>query len=1296
MESDLRLLEISGEDDSLLTPLPHMEDTNPNEFTPFSNFISPLRGLEGRVDPVKPGCSSSYRRGCSNKENINTDKAEVPKLSIEPLHMKRKKRGGGYNLRKSLAWDRAFSTEEGVLDPIELSLLSGTLVNTCGEPLFTINEEEQNPTSNDSLHDASSAYLNSNKKSTLKGIRSVALKEDKRKASSKMLASRNGRNVSKSSGCSRPLASPSLKRPANMNHGKSATKDSKLPKFQVSKPSSCSLPTSSKSTIPRTSHLKHQVTDSAVSTRKNAGLRSSSRKVRNSREKAKPDAEPLKDKSSSCIFRGNDKKSTSKLHASTESSPPVNKATSTALEMNPDATVSSSRAHSSQSHDGCTPVALRLPQSTPTAVSSMQYLPAQAMKPSGLRMPSPSLGYFCQTKASDTRRLLKAESSMCPSERSGDRRPPEALETQESKVNLANLNCRILGLESESSTASCKVIKTGLEGDRVERSNISSVIMKLDPVSDKLRNPADNVDEKLPHHIEHEEKKLQDAELLMNGKQHPPQTGKHEHINKEDDLMNSIPGFKENKSSAGSDFREAYFTQARYNAQSLVLCGLEGATSNPNEAEESGICSVTDGSICSSQYGNMINFSGEVREEGYIGSCNNLPGKEFEKVKSFAAEDEWIFDNDEQIMKMKSNLNEAHREPRYNGSGNCESLNLTCSDFSEEKMENSEVASQHEDCQNLKQDFTKQITDRAQTGGLVVEVSSETLSDENCKTNPGGVSIYSEHKSQGRNVLHSGDQSLSKHVSIDQSQDGQIAETGLSAPPYRQDECGFDRFDVKSAQSELESNNITAGEDPADILYFGSSKVTLAENCNHPTDEEFNHNKFLGNLTSCLEFGSSSSVTTNEMVSAVTGSIGECRKPIKESVLEAVDEAEIRDSSNCQNEGNLTSSVEFGSSSRGTPDVTGLGILGPMGEGNKLIKDVFLLEEMDEFEIRDSPNKPNDGNQIIKMKHCMLSPLSLNVEESQKCRHADFIPSSPTELGYHKVVLEILITPPQLGDKRQANEVGKTTNALTNILQMEDTHLELHANDAQLLPGKGPIKRESSNALENFQDALPAQRSFDKGALESPSVLNKESLLIHGSSNVADELDVIHGVEDRLSYPATIESLSLKLNSSTSKIHTASVTIDCIELVEGEQTSSRIKRKVVDILNQDIVVKESETGKPSGSENSHNELFHGLQDTEQCRNDNTNLPVKNTENCLKEGNLLILPPRDAVPFSDEWLAAMEAAGEDILTMKGGAVQNSPQEKSLPEPSPWSPVKKKNNQLGPFDCTKFNHNMPPES
>lgn len=49
-----------------------------------------------------------------NKENINGNKSEAPKLNVEPQQMKRKKKGGGYNLRKSMAWDRAFFTEEGI------------------------------------------------------------------------------------------------------------------------------------------------------------------------------------------------------------------------------------------------------------------------------------------------------------------------------------------------------------------------------------------------------------------------------------------------------------------------------------------------------------------------------------------------------------------------------------------------------------------------------------------------------------------------------------------------------------------------------------------------------------------------------------------------------------------------------------------------------------------------------------------------------------------------------------------------------------------------------------------------------------------------------------------------------------------------------------------------------------------------------------------------------------------------------------------------------------------------------
>ncbi|TVU01338.1 hypothetical protein EJB05_53208, partial [Eragrostis curvula] len=47
--------------------------------------------------------------------------------------------------------------------------------------------------------------------------------------------------------------------------------------------------------------------------------------------------------------------------------------------------------------------------------------------------------------------------------------------------------------------------------------------------------------------------------------------------------------------------------------------------------------------------------------------------------------------------------------------------------------------------------------------------------------------------------------------------------------------------------------------------------------------------------------------------------------------------------------------------------------------------------------------------------------------------------------------------------------------------------------------------------------------------------------------------------------------------------------------------------------------------------------------------------------------------KNLVPFTEEWLAVMEACGQEVLEQKSGAVQNSPPDKSAPEPSPWSPV-----------------------
>ncbi|KAL6967362.1 hypothetical protein U1Q18_033174 [Sarracenia purpurea var. burkii] len=86
------------------------------------------------------------------------------------------------------------------------------------------------------------------------------------------------------------------------------------------------------------------------------------------------------------------------------------------------------------------------------------------------------------------------------------------------------------------------------------------------------------------------------------------------------------------------------------------------------------------------------------------------------------------------------------------------------------------------------------------------------------------------------------------------------------------------------------------------------------------------------------------------------------------------------------------------------------------------------------------------------------------------------------------------------------------------------------------------------------------------------------------------------------------------------------------------------------------------------------ELQHKLDNgISLVEDDDTTVPVKKGEDGGKQNNLTVRPPINAVPFSDEWLAAMEAAGEEILTIKSGAVQNSPTDKSLTEPGPWSPV-----------------------
>ncbi|XP_040385721.1 endochitinase A-like [Oryza brachyantha] len=92
--------------------------------------------------------------------------------------------------------------------------------------------------------------------------------------------------------------------------------------------------------------------------------------------------------------------------------------------------------------------------------------------------------------------------------------------------------------------------------------------------------------------------------------------------------------------------------------------------------------------------------------------------------------------------------------------------------------------------------------------------------------------------------------------------------------------------------------------------------------------------------------------------------------------------------------------------------------------------------------------------------------------------------------------------------------------------------------------------------------------------------------------------------------------------------------------------------------------------------------------SEGVSNIEMNKPVgKSRTNTISKDHL-----KNLVPFTEEWLAVMEAFGEEVLEQKSGAVQNSPTDKAAPEPSPWSPVKRKAQDVGPFDCTKYSKSV----
>ncbi|KAH7667658.1 hypothetical protein IHE45_12G074100 [Dioscorea alata] len=121
MES-ITLIDVSSENDLLIS--------------------SPSQGLSTNIEgPGYSNSGSDKLNAISNAREMSEEKLQVPELSASP---KQKRGSSKCNLRKSLAWDNAFFTNEGVLNHEELAIVNGTFKKAEADKLPSIQEDSRN------------------------------------------------------------------------------------------------------------------------------------------------------------------------------------------------------------------------------------------------------------------------------------------------------------------------------------------------------------------------------------------------------------------------------------------------------------------------------------------------------------------------------------------------------------------------------------------------------------------------------------------------------------------------------------------------------------------------------------------------------------------------------------------------------------------------------------------------------------------------------------------------------------------------------------------------------------------------------------------------------------------------------------------------------------------------------------------------------------------------------------------------------------------------------------------------
>ncbi|XP_010483658.1 PREDICTED: uncharacterized protein LOC104762128 [Camelina sativa] len=1221
---DKDLLDISGGDDEdywLLNNTPRK--VNSSREKSYLN-CSPLQiPKSSRIVPTRPPFSPIGRVTGNNNNmeqpcaSVDTDsvgkensKVELPKLSVERQQMKKKKKNAGFNLRKSLAWDRAFSTEEGVLDSSELSKITGTACQVGGDRLSAIQEEfrESTPASKctsvspglqaleENLFDDLPVNSKYREKKFVSGILpkyGSPSKVQSSLAQKKVTSAQELRSGSKRSGCPQPPPSSSLKRPANVHTTTSRSRELSISK--VPSPTTKSDPITAPNNMKRTTHSPSKPKNSQPTQLKNSqrslGSGSSSRNTSSIKSKTKSSlaSKPSIPKPSLQPARRNMISKTSEISSVSNSQHSVVGKSN----LGPMTTSTVAMLGHGSTDSNVVTMGTSLAQSSCNRVGNTQSAVSRLGKPSGLRVPKPSIGYFSQSDSQPSHGEVDKNSQLARSD-----------------------------VCSASHFSSIPTFKKPQIAEKVPRVNSKAATENFSNSGSTARFSAQSI--------------------------YP----------------------KPSQEKVKVDLRS---TQE---AESKALCCSMSSQINENLQHQctvqgdTGKLAMDDVTYCTSEKNST------AKCEPHSGCKSNVhDDNKDEKWKSCCSEKEYS------ASPLKDSKNSPMQCPP------CDELILF--DNSQFKVSNRE---KEDMCST--NDFSRHFD--------TPDVHEQPL---NGCVHPGNEEKISPCLSGEKDAL------IVYHSTENVAKQPEVSDSFTADPTFNGD-FGSIKGDVDDpSSSENKLGNTENGFVP---LRPAEAPACVQSPCNHLEENAVSNilcdHNMVCNGQAVLETEERTELRDSTATSCEADFIGPfsaCKDWFRESEEHHLSSQLVFE----MKEGGHEIDVLTRDERADEPDMQ-IECFTGSSDADNMEQVILLMPSSVEVstEIKPFPEKSTSEKQ--KQYNCSSSEITSDVNDGCVTKQADqlgtLVGCSPEKDASAAV---FSYSNEELEDNSELEDMDLVTDSDCSDDEPEDnlerTEVDV-ITDSELIGDidefsvKGILKQEypevedihtASDLCGKTKTLLSESISSSDSIFGDPECLNKSTVF----SRIPEGMTKENSNSGSIEHNYVVEA---KFHIDAEKDFSAQVSGQELVPHEGEEV------KIAKISPDPVALspREEEPGTPIAM----TETFSVRDDMKTNESNVLSDDILTLESKTSEGNDKMIPLDaklekkpdpiipNAVPFSDEWLAAIEAAGEEILTLKSGRVQHSPTEKSAPQLGPWSPVKKKSNQVvGPFDCTKYNNKgLPP--